>query len=893
MSKMLHRLQMLALIVVLLLAAIALFSGSTQLFAQESDRTNGTETGPTEAMQAFLDNREEVEPPERMPATPCVGGMAGIYPCDNVDLMALVPIGTFSASSTNDIWGWTDPQDGDEYAILGLNNGTAFIDISDPENPVYLGKLPTHTSSTTWRDVKVYSDHAYIVSEAGGHGMQIFDLTQLSSVVGPPVTFSNTAHYSDFGDAHNIVINEDSGYAYGVGTNTCSGGLHMVDISNPTSPVNAGCFSADGYTHDAQCVNYAGPDTDYSGAEICFNSNTDTITIVDVTNKAAPSQISRTGYAGVGYTHQGWLTEDQRYFLLSDEQDETDNGHNTRTYIWDMLDLDNPVLIDNFTGPNASIDHNLYILGDYAFESNYSSGLQIMDLTDVANGNLSIFAYFDTYPANNNANFNGSWSNYPYFDSGIVIASGIDEGLFVLAPNLAPDFTIDADTDVLAICDNTSDSLTVDLVARNGYTGTVTLSTAGLPGGATPSFSANPVMPPASSDLTISVAGVGVGDYPFDIIGTDGPLSHTVDVMLHVDVGTPGTAALSSPANGATDVEPQPTLSWTAAAGATSYYVELATDAGFSNVVYSATVNGTSHQLTTGLESDTTYYWHVQAVNDCGTSAFTAAFSFTTEIIPEILLVDDDDNTPDVRSYYTDALDSLGLDYDVWDTGNSDIEPALGFLSPYSVIIWFTGNEFDNATGPSNSSETTLGNWLDGGNCFFISGQDYHHARGQTAFMSNYLGVSGVTNDSGNYVSLTGAGSVFRGLGSLDLMYPFTEFADVVSPDGTAELAFDGDNGNDAAVNKDNGTYKTTYFGFPFEAIGDEGDRSAVMGAFATWCGLDVVDPPDDSFEMYIPMMIGDGGGTSSADSSQVGLGLLLPLVGLAGLVGFGRRRLS
>lgn len=198
-------------------------------------------------MRRFLADQEgPLESVTSTAVTPCVGGMADIYPCNNVDLLAHMSLAMMSATAGNDSWGWTDPLDGKEYALMGLNNGTAFVDISNPENPIYLGKLPTHTSNSSWRDIKVYADHAFIVSEASGHGMQVFDLTLLRNVVNPPVTFSNTAHYGQFGNAHNIAINEDSGYAYAVGTGTCSGGLHMVNIQNPTSPANAGFFSADG-----------------------------------------------------------------------------------------------------------------------------------------------------------------------------------------------------------------------------------------------------------------------------------------------------------------------------------------------------------------------------------------------------------------------------------------------------------------------------------------------------------------------------------------------------------------------------------------------------------------------------------------------------------------------
>ena len=373
--------------------------------------------------------------------TTCTGGMAGSYPCHNIDLMSFLPLADIGGGNGNDIWGWTDPQNGDEYAIMGRTNGTSFIDISDPENPVYLGNLPSHTGSSTWRDIKVYQNHAYIVADSNGnHGVQIFDLTQLRNVSSPPVTFSNTAHYGEVGSVHNIVINEDTGFAYAVGNSsgarTCSGGLHMINIQNPTSPTFAGCYSGDGYTHDAQCVVYNGPDADHQGKEICFNSNEDTVTIVDVSTKSSPVQLSRTGYTGSRYTHQGWLTEDHTYFLLDDELDESNNGHNTRTYIWDVSNLDSPSMIGSYTSANAAIDHNQYIKDGYTYEANYRAGLRILDLANISSGTLSEVAYFDVYPSSNSANFNGAWSNYPYFDSGMVIVSGIEQGLFVLRPNL-------------------------------------------------------------------------------------------------------------------------------------------------------------------------------------------------------------------------------------------------------------------------------------------------------------------------------------------------------------------------------------------------------------------------------------------------------------------------
>ena len=369
--------------------------------------------------------------------TPCENGMAGGYPCENIDLVAFLGLDVLGGGDANDIWGWVDPADGTEYVIMGRTNGTAFVNIADPLNPFLVADLPTATTSSLWRDVKVYDNHAFIVSEAGGHGMQIVDLTQLSGIANPPVTIAPDALYSGFGNAHNIVINEAVGRAYGVGTDTFAGGLHIVDISDPTNPTALGSFDADGYTHDAQVVTYAGPDADFGGKEIAFCFNENTLTIVDVTDPTDAMLISATGYSTSAYTHQGWLTEDHKYVLLGDELDE--GNINTRTYIFDVQDLDNVTLIGTHVGATPAIDHNMYTLEGLVYQSNYRAGLRVLDLEDVAEGQLEEVAYFDVYPENDGPQFNGTWSNYPYFPSGIVAVSHMEEGLFLLdvADNLS------------------------------------------------------------------------------------------------------------------------------------------------------------------------------------------------------------------------------------------------------------------------------------------------------------------------------------------------------------------------------------------------------------------------------------------------------------------------
>jgi len=427
-------------------------------------------------------------PTEPISNAPCENGVAaGVFPCKGIDLAGFLPLDELGGASPvsanpednsgqlNDIWGWTDPATGKEYALVGKTNGTAFVDVSDPAKPLFLGELPSHQSAAgipvetlfnIWRDVKVYKDHAFIVAEEPTHGMQVFDLKQLRDAdPADPETFTETAHYSyvrdGFGsvlepserlntldNAHNIAINEESGVAYAVGTSTCNGGgLHVIDISEPSEPKFLGCVleedspTGESYVHDAQCVIYDGPDTRYSGREICFDSNEDSLTIVDVTGltngSGGPRQLSQTEYEGSAYTHQGWLTDDGRHFLVDDELDEveTEGVEKTQTYIFNVENLENVKLVEANDGVTGAIDHNLYVRGNRVFHANYRSGLRVLDASNAAEGRLPEVGFFDVFPDDDEPEINGAWSNYPYFDSGTVIVSGIEQGLFVLRPN--------------------------------------------------------------------------------------------------------------------------------------------------------------------------------------------------------------------------------------------------------------------------------------------------------------------------------------------------------------------------------------------------------------------------------------------------------------------------
>ncbi len=442
----------------------------------------------THELRAHVHKAEAMGESPSLPAEPMLGGAecldhdddpatpdmaAGLYPCEGIDLLAYIPTEAFSGDTTladanpldtqegTDMWGWTDPETGTEYVLMGKTNGVAFYDISDPTDPVHVASMDnTSAVQLLWHDIKVYEDHAFIVSESNFHGMQIVDLTRLRGLTGDggPEMFLPDAIYPLTNGAHNLVINEESGFAYIVGGSNglfvqdqCRSGLHMVDISIPTVPVFAGCYLQDGgpsplvgsspevagvrvtaaYVHDAQCVIYRGPDRDHDGREICINAAEDRVVIVDVTNKLLPTTIASFSYADASYTHQAWLTEDHRYLLVNDETDETGGIPRTRTIIFDLLDLDAPSEEMIHYHHSPSIDHNLYVADGAVYQSHYSAGLRVSDLDRVGEGVLEEVAYFDVHPEGDVAQFVGTWSNYPWFESGTIAISGY-EGLWLV-----------------------------------------------------------------------------------------------------------------------------------------------------------------------------------------------------------------------------------------------------------------------------------------------------------------------------------------------------------------------------------------------------------------------------------------------------------------------------
>ncbi|MBW7904460.1 MAG: S8 family serine peptidase [Phycisphaerae bacterium] len=412
---------------------------------------------------------------------------------------------------------------------------------------------------------------------------------------------------------------------------------------------------------------------------------------------------------------------------------------------------------------------------------------------------------------------------------------GTDQDFAIVCYNAAlePSFTMTFDHTLDSICTPGYAEFTLNVGQIMDFQEPVFLTINDVPPGASAYYSVNPVVPPGQSVLSVTSFATPPGDYTINITGVAAGIERNASVTVSVYNAAPAAVALQSPANGATGLSLRPQFTWSAAEQAATYDLQVAKDAGFTNLAINEPgLTGTSYTPQSDLAIGQVHYWRVRAVNPCGIGAWSPVFQFETRFIPAILLVDDDDNSPDVRSYYTAALGTLTLDYDLWDTNNTDNEPNAAQLSPYSIVVWFTGDEFGGTCGPGAAGEAALASFLNTGKNLLIVSQDYHYDRGLTTFMTGYLGVSSVTNDI-SQTSVTG-NNLFAGLGPYSLSYPFTNWSDRITPNANGVIAFTGNQGT-AAVYSDRPQYRTVFMAFPLEAIPTPAARAAVMQRVLEW----------------------------------------------------------
>ncbi len=429
----------------------------------QRDHTGSKADAVASAQLAALQGRAGPAACDEATGTATVQGVS--FECNDVDLLSFVPADELLAEvngdvltggGVSDVWAWVDPRTGDEYVLVGVTTGVAALRVTDPTDPEYLGHVLNTGAQLIWFDVKVDENYAFMVSESPAMGMKILDLRLLRDLQEVPpnttVPLPVTTYPLDL-VAHNVVIDTDADMLYLVGSGAALGfgsvctvdadsatdnaGLHAIDISQPLVPVYEGCHSEQGYVHDANCDTYTGPDAEHHGKQICITAHEDGVAIVDTTDPANMVTLSATtdeDYPRVAYSHQGWMSEDQHWYFHGDELDEG-GTEPTRTFVFDIRDLDDIALHFVNEPGGVNIDHNMYTHEGLLYQSNYTAGLQVFDTSGVADGVLPLIAEFDVWPDDGGtdpAEFSGSWSNYPYLPSGTIPVTSIADGLFLL-----------------------------------------------------------------------------------------------------------------------------------------------------------------------------------------------------------------------------------------------------------------------------------------------------------------------------------------------------------------------------------------------------------------------------------------------------------------------------
>ncbi len=312
----------------------------------------------------------------------------------------------------SDIWGYVDPQ-GSEYAIVGTENGVSIVDVTQPSNLVEIASYP-HVN-TVWRDIKTYGHYAYITNEAAD-GLMIIDL---STLPGPPpssaVSFYTGSAYQ-FTTAHNLYIDEN-GVAYIFGANYGNGGAIMLDVTGSNGiPQELGVFDTY-YLHDGMARN----DTLWGSA-----INNGEFFAIDVSNKMSPTILGSHVTPGF-YTHNSWVSDNGKVVYTTDE---VAWG---RVASYDVQDINNIFQLDEIQSSEgaSTIPHNVHVKDNFLVISYYHDGVYVVDAT--LPHNMFVVGYYDTAPNYVNDGFNGCWGVYPWFPSGRIIASDVNEGLYVLS----------------------------------------------------------------------------------------------------------------------------------------------------------------------------------------------------------------------------------------------------------------------------------------------------------------------------------------------------------------------------------------------------------------------------------------------------------------------------
>jgi len=733
---------------------------------------------------------------------------------DHTTLVGQLAFGEY----TSDIWGYYDSTTGIDYALLGAFGGMAIIDVTtDTANPTQVAYVAG--VSNRWKDIKIWKNYSYLVSEGGG-GLEIVDLTDPTS----PVLVKN--HTNDFTAAHNLYIDEN-GFAYVVGANAAGGGLIIYDLADPENPVKTGEWSVDDI-HDV-----------FVRDNVAWASvlNRASIVVIDVTDKTAPTEITR-WFEGFN-THHSWLTDDSNYLLVNEERR---GGH---LKIWDVRDLNNVSLVSEYESIPNIIIHSVFVKGDFAYISYYVEGLKIVDISDPKSpGEVGSF---DIFPGPDNSGFAGSWGVYPYSSSGLVFI-GDTEGSFTTvrfdgthANHVKGTVKNDVTGSPIANATvNVLESNTITKSDDSGKYGYATLrdviTLIGDHFGYFPDTSTVNLIP---------------GDTVFsDILLSELSKSTITGVVTDALSGLPIQADifLTVESDETDDIE-----------------IEVATDASgaFSfNSVY------VSHE-------EEVVYRYLVVLPEFPYPPYIEEFVTVSEGVPTVLnvtlapadiLLYNADNVRDYVEYYLDPLDSLGVTFHFAKRKKGDVLPVsrMDELN-YPVAIWFTGDLTDSVISAAEAD--SLMSFLDAGGRLFLTGQNIvENLSPSSTLLTDYLQVSYSGEHSSPITREVGFNPITSGVGTFGLTgnggANNQTSLDILIPAGNSGPAlYYGFSGEEvAAVSVEDSLTGAKIFltGFGFEGIIDNNNRLSkpydLMARVLNWFDLDVTVTGIEDQKPFVPV---------------------------------------
>lgn len=357
------------------------------------------------------------------------------FPRYGIRQLGQIPLSGFpgAPSSAANIFGYVSAS-GREYATVGIRNGTAIVEITNPLSPTLISHIPG--PSSLWHENTVLGDYCYAISDSTGVGIQIINLANLdsgsASLVATYTGNSTATVHTIQGDQQTHRLFQNGG---------TRNGCAILDATNPTALTEVGRWNTK-YVHDCVVKNYTtGP---WAGKQIVFLCcGTAGLYIADTTNPASIVTLGSLNYypgaanAGKFYCHSASLTPDNRYLIVNDELDELNgiSGGSVRTFVVDVQNLAAPTVAATFNNANADIDHNSQLINGFLFLSAYKSGLRIYNASNPLS--LSEVGWVDTHQTVPQSSWEGDWGVYAKFPSGTAAISDINQGLILVDPSEA------------------------------------------------------------------------------------------------------------------------------------------------------------------------------------------------------------------------------------------------------------------------------------------------------------------------------------------------------------------------------------------------------------------------------------------------------------------------